>query len=83
MYLNVILTILVLVLVGISTLIVFWWKKYGKELFSLLINIKNVGSKTPTQETLPNLNSLFSDIEILSKTFSKFEKNKNYKNGNN
>jgi len=33
MYLNVILTILVVTLISITVLLTIWWKKYGKSLF--------------------------------------------------
>jgi|694.fasta_scaffold49810_15 hypothetical protein len=78
MYLNVILTILVLVLITISTLTVLWWKKYGKELFSLIINMKNMKENVSSSNPmLPDLNSLLSDFESISKNFSKFGNNKN------
>lgn len=78
MYLNVILTILVLVLITICTLTVLWWKKYGKELFSLIINMKNMKENVSSSNTmLPDLNSLLSDFESISKNFSKFGNNKN------
>lgn len=78
MYLNVILTILVLVLITICTLTVLWWKKYGKELFSLIINMKNMKENVSSSNTmLPDLNSLLSDFESISKNFGKFGNNKN------
>jgi hypothetical protein len=40
MYLNIILTILVVVLITISTGIYFWWKKYGKKIFGLFEDFK-------------------------------------------
>jgi hypothetical protein len=64
MYLNIILTILVLVLILISSGVYFWWKKYGKKMFELMDIIKK-----------PKVNpSMFTDIgDLLAKQNEMFK----------
>lgn len=77
MYLNIILTILVVTLLTILVSVIVWWKKYGKELFSLLINIKDMNQGQKMTNPLSNISGLFSELETLSKNFGNFEK-RNY-----
>jgi hypothetical protein len=44
MYLNIILTILVIVMITISIGTYIWWKNYGKKLFGLIDNLKKINS---------------------------------------
>lgn len=61
MFLNIILTILVLVLIGITALVIFWWRKYGKKIFNTVSNIK---SKNDPQlkQNIGNINNAFADL---------------------
>jgi hypothetical protein len=78
MFLNVILTILVIMLIGMVTILIIWWKKYGKKLFESVGDIKTMfpkGSKhTPTMGNLTNaFGELKKSMEMLN----------NLKNGGN
>ena len=42
MYLNIILTILVVVLITITILLSIWWRKFGKQIFNSTSDIKKV-----------------------------------------
>jgi hypothetical protein len=65
MFLNIILTLLVLILGTITIMLYFWWKRYGKTMFKTLQNIKNPlpNMKQPDikdiQEMANKLNQLF------------------------
>ena len=64
MYLNIILTILVLVLLSISILATIWWKKYGKKIFDTMLNMDKM---------IPKNNNLFeSDLGGIFKDLNKF-----------
>lgn len=51
MYLNIILTILVIVLITMSLGVFFWWKKYGRRTFEL---IEKIGPLTNIPKINPN-----------------------------
>lgn len=42
MYLNIILTILVVTLITMTIMVNRWWKKYGVEMFKTMNNLKNL-----------------------------------------
>lgn len=67
MVLNILLTILIVVLVGITTLMVIWWKKYGKKMFKTFIDLQNTMGKTSKSIDIPNLLNEFGRINNLFK----------------
>jgi hypothetical protein len=74
MYLNIILTILVLVLLGIIGVVIFWWVKFGKELFATMKNMNKVLPSNSKKTTTPNnLGNLLSDLD---KMMNQYKKNK-------
>jgi hypothetical protein len=74
MYLNIILTILVVTLLTILVSVIVWWKKYGKELFSLLINIKNMNQGNKINNPMSDMTNLMSELENISNIFGNFKK---------
>jgi uncharacterized membrane protein (Fun14 family) len=84
MFLNIILTILVLVLIGITTLGVLWWKKYGKSLFNIISLIKNTTSKNnsepQTKQNIGNINNAFGELNKAMEMLKNFQNGAN-KNG--
>ena len=42
MFLNIILTLLVVVLLTITIMLYIWWKKFGKKMFDSMSNMKNL-----------------------------------------
>ena len=78
MFLNVILTILVITLISVVTMLILWWKKYGKKVFESVNSMKTMfpnGSKdTPT---MGNLTNAFGDLK------KSMEMLNNLKNGGN
>ena len=74
MYLNIILTVLVLVLISIISIIIFWWKKFGKELFSTVMNMNKI-LPSDSKSSLPNnLGNIFSDLDKMMGQFKDLKK---------
>jgi len=75
MYLNIILTILVLVLISIITIVVFWWRKFGKELFNTMMNMNKIlpsdSKKIPFSKDLGNM---FSELDKVMGQFKNLKK---------
>ena len=84
MYLNVILTIFVIVQVVTIVLIYKWWKKYGRTLFKTFTDMKKVfpskmmdsvstsSVKTPNPfENIPNMSQMMKQFESMTKNMGK------------
>ena len=73
MYLNVILTIFVVMQVAVCGCIIYWWKKYGKTLFKTITEFKNVpmGGINPGQ--MPDMGKMMGDLMNLTKNMGKFK----------
>lgn len=72
MFLNIILTLLVVVLLTITIMLYIWWKKFGKKMFDSMSNMKNLIPKNGGQ--LPNnldINQLFSSLSKFNQQFKK------------
>lgn len=72
MFLNIILTLLVVVLLTITIMLYIWWKKFGKKMFDSMSNMKNLIPKDGGQ--LPNnldINQLFSSLSKINQKFKK------------
>jgi hypothetical protein len=72
MFLNIILTLLVIVLLTITIMLYIWWKKFGKKMFDSMSNMKNLIPKDGGQ--LPNnldINQLFSSLSKINQKFKK------------
>jgi hypothetical protein len=72
MFLNIILTLLVVVLLTITIMLYIWWKKFGKKMFDSMSNMKNLLPKDGGQ--LPNnldINQLFSSLTKINQQFKK------------
>lgn len=61
MFLNIILTILVLVLIGITVLVTFWWRKYGKKIFNTVSDLKSKNNPQ-IKQNIGNINNAFADL---------------------
>jgi hypothetical protein len=72
MFLNIILTLLVVALLTITIMLYIWWKKFGKKMFDTMSNMKNLIPKDGGQ--LPNnldINQLFSSLNKINQKFKK------------
>lgn len=70
MYLNVILTIFVILQIAICGCIIYWWKKYGKKLIKSFSDMNSMLTKNPLGDETMDLNKLISDM---SKNFGGFK----------
>ena len=70
MYLNIILTFLVLILILISCGVYFWWRKYGKKLFELMDNMKNITNNKMNPNMFKNMGDLLSNQDELFKSLN-------------
>lgn len=61
MFLNIILTILVLVLIGITVLIILWWRKYGKKIFNAVSDLK-INNNPQIKQNFGNINNAFGEL---------------------
>lgn len=71
MVLNILLSLLLIVLITISTLVVIWWVKYGKQLFNLLLKMQNSMGQLKGQKKPLDVSSLFNELDKVSKMFKK------------
>lgn len=63
MYLNVILTILVITLITMTTFAVIWWKKYGKTIFNKISSSNGIIPKELlSQMGNMDMKSMFSNL---------------------
>jgi len=68
MYLNIILTILVIVLITVTVLLSLWWRKFGKQIFNSSSEIKKMTG---------GFNMDFGkDIDVLKQMLKNVEKTK-------
>lgn len=83
MFLNVILTILVIVLIVISTGVYLWWKRYGSNLFKMMDTFKqgipNMSkmSDMPKMSDIPNMPNLKNSVAEFKKAMDMLNKLKN------
>lgn len=63
MYLNVILTILVITLITMTTFAIIWWKKYGKTIFNKISNSSGmIPKELLSQMGNMDMKSMFSNL---------------------
>lgn len=77
MFLNVILTILVIVLIVISTGVYLWWKRYGSNLFKMMDTFKqgipNI-PKIPDMSKMPSMPNLKNSVAEFKKAMDMLNK---------
>ena len=71
MFLNIILTLLVLTLVTITIMLYIWWKKYGKPMFENLMSMRNSLPKMGKSNMAMDLTQLMSELNKVSNQFKK------------
>ena len=72
MFLNIILTLLVVILLSITIIMYVWWKKFGKKMFGSMLNMKDLLPKGDGK--LPNnldINQLMSNLTKIKEQFKK------------
>lgn len=73
MFLNVILTILVITLITMTVLLTIWWRKYGKKLFGSISKAPNLASNQMIKDLMGNQNmgDILNRISQIKQTLSK------------
>ena len=74
MFLNVILTILVIVLIVISTGVYLWWKRYGSNLFKMMDTFKQGIPNIPKMPSMPNLKNSVDEFRKAMDMLNKINK---------
>jgi len=73
MYLNVILTIFVIVQIITMVLIYKWWKKYGRTLFKTFTQIKGMSPGGFNPSKMPDMGQMMKQFESMTKNMGKFK----------
>jgi hypothetical protein len=71
MVLNILLTLLLIVLIGISVLIIVWWRKYGKQIFESLNKVQKTMGQFGNQKKSLEVPDLLNQLDKFSKMFKK------------
>jgi hypothetical protein len=71
MVLNILLSLLLIVLVGISVLLFIWWKKYGKKIFESVSKMQKTMGQVGGQKKPLDMSNLLSELDKMSKMFKK------------
>ena len=82
MFLKIILTLLVIVLITMTVMFYFWWKKIGPEIMNMFSQFKKMnsmmGGSNPTgpkvPPTLPNFDMLNKNMDKFNEIFNKLKK---------
>jgi hypothetical protein len=74
MFLNVILTILVIVLIIISTGVYLWWKRYGSNLFKMMDTFKQGNPNIPKMPDMSSMPNLKNSVEEFRKAMDMLNK---------
>jgi hypothetical protein len=71
MYLNVILTIFVVLQITTLILIYKWWKKYGRTLFKTFTQMKSMSSGGLNLGQMPDIGAMMKQFENITKNMGK------------
>jgi hypothetical protein len=71
MVLNILLSLLLIVLVGISVLLFIWWKKYGKKIFESVSKMQKTMGQVGGQKKPLDMSNLLSELDKMNKMFKK------------
>jgi predicted PurR-regulated permease PerM len=67
----IILCVFMVVLIGISLVFFLWWKKYGKKIFDMVTNLKNIQKNTTNTFDSTHFNQ---EMERIKKIMDKYQK---------
>jgi hypothetical protein len=73
MYLNIILTIFVVLQITTLVLVYKWWDKYGRNLFKTFTQIKGMSQKGFNPGQMPDIGQMMKQMESMSKNMSKYK----------
>jgi len=69
MFLNVILTLLVIVLIVIFVSLRFWWKKFGVKLFDMMDQMKSMSNQIPKSNPKEFMGDFKQQMDSINQAF--------------
>lgn len=67
----IVLCVFMVVLIGMSVVFYLWWKKYGKKIFDMVLNLKDIQKNTTNTFNLSQFDQEMKKIEDIMKKFQK------------
>ena len=67
----IVLCVFIVILIGMSVVFYLWWKKYGKKIFDMVTNLKNIPKNTINTFDSTHFNQ---EMERIKKIMDKFQK---------
>lgn len=67
----IVLCVFMVVLIGMSVVFYLWWKKYGKKIFDMVLNLKDMQKNTTNTFNLSQFDQEMKKIEDMMKKFQK------------
>jgi hypothetical protein len=67
----IVLCVFMVVLIGISLFFFLWWKKYGKKIYDMVVNLKDIQKNTTNTFNLSQFDQEMKKIEDMMKKFQK------------
>jgi hypothetical protein len=67
----IVLCVFIVILIGMSVVFYLWWKKYGKKIFDMVLNLKDIQKNTTNTFDSTHFNQ---EMERIKKIMDKFQK---------
>jgi len=67
----IVLCVFMVILIGMSVVFYLWWKKYGKKIFDMVLNLKDIQKNTTNTFNLSQFDQEMKKIEDIMKKFQK------------
>ena len=67
----IVLCVFIVILIGMSVVFYLWWKKYGKKIFDMVLNLKDIQKNTTNTFNLSHFDQEMKKIEDIMKKFQK------------
>jgi hypothetical protein len=67
----IVLCVFIVILIGMSVVFYLWWKKYGKKIFDMVLNLKDIQKNTTNTFNLSQFDQEMKKIEDIMKKFQK------------
>ena len=67
----IVLCVFIVILIGMSVVFYLWWKKYGKKIFDMVLNHKDIQKNTTNTFNLSQFDQEMKKIEDIMKKFQK------------
>jgi hypothetical protein len=67
----IVLCVFIVILIGMSVVFYLWWKKYGKKIFDMVLNLKDIQKNTTNTFDSTHFNQ---EMERIKKIMDKYQK---------